>query len=402
MPIPNDRPSRRAFLGGTAAAASFFAAASLLPSCKKSGGAAKIKLGLLLPYSGTYAALGHNITDGIKLAIDEASGKLGGREVEFTKVDDESDPAKAPANTNKLVVGEKVDFLIGTVHSGVATGMVKIAREEGLITLIPNAGVDAATRELCAPNIFRTSFSNWQSAFAMGDVVQQDGHKKALLFTWKYSAGLESTAAFKESFLAGGGAIDKELTLDFPNVEFQAHLTEIAASRADALFVFFAGSGAAKFVKDFAAAGLKDKIPLYSTGFLTEGVLDAEGPAAEGIKTTLHYANALDLPQNQRFREAFKRASGREADVYAVQGYDTGKLLIHALDKVRGDTGAKKEIIAAMEAAEIDSPRGRWTMSKAHNPIQDIYLRQVVGGKEVVLKVARKALADPATGCKTA
>src|SRR5262249_10507631 len=140
--------------------------------------------------------------------------------------------------------------------------------------------------------------------------------------------------------------------------------------------------------------------PLKGRGCPTGGVLEAEGPAAEGIKTTLHYPNPLDLPQNHRFREAFKKATSKEADVYAVQGYDTGKLLAQALSKVQGDTGAKKEIIAALEAAEVDSPRGKWTMSKAHNPIQDIYLRQVQGGNEVVLGIAHKALADPVTGCK--
>ena len=55
-----------------------------------------------------------------------------------------------------------------------------------------------------------------------------------------------------------------------------------------------------------------------------------------------------------------------------------------------------------MESAEIDSPRGKFTLSKAHNPIQDIYLRKVVGMENKVQGVAHKALADPATGCKMA
>src|SRR5882724_5615676 len=133
----------------------------------------KLKLGLMLPYTGTYAQLGEAITDGLKLAIAEAGGKLGGREVEYAVVDDESEPAKAPENANRLVTRDKVDFLIGTVHSGVAMAMVKLARDTGTMLVIPNAGVDAATGALCAPNIFRTSFSNWQPAFPMGKVVTE-------------------------------------------------------------------------------------------------------------------------------------------------------------------------------------------------------------------------------------
>jgi branched-chain amino acid transport system substrate-binding protein len=392
-------PSRRRFLRALAGGASAAALAGVAPACFSSRSLAKIKLGLMLPYSGVFGAIGQNITDAFKLALDEAGGKLGGRDVEIVKVDDESDPAKATANTNKMVSGEKVDFLIGSVHSGVALGMVKIVREEDVLTLIPNAGLVAATRELCAPNIFRTSFSNWQPAYPMGKVILKDGHKRIALIYWRYSAGIESMAAFKESLSEGGGIVVKELTLDFPSVEFQAHLTDLAATKPEAVFAFLSGSGAAKFVKDYAAAGLKDKIPLYGT-FLTDGVLSAQGAAAEGIKTTLHYADMLDLPANHRFRAAFKKATGREPDVFAVQGYDTGKLLVQALDKVQGDVKAKKDLILAMEAVQIDSPRGVWTMSKAHNPIQDIYLRQVQGGKEVVLGVAHKALEDPATGCK--
>jgi len=219
---------------------------------------------------------------------------------------------------------------------------------------------------------------------------------------WNYSFGQESMAAFKEGFTKGGGTIVKEIPVPFPTTEFQANLSEIAALKPDAVFVFFAGAGAAKFVKDYADAGLRDKVPLYGSGFLTEGVLRAQGAAAEGIKTTLHYADSLDTPVNQKFREAFKKATSRDADVYAVAGYDTVHLLASALAKVQGDTGAQKELIAALESARTDSPRGPFRFSKAHNPVQNVYVRQVKGGKEVVLGIAQKDADDPAFGCQMA
>ena len=388
--------SRRSLLIGAGAAA-----AALVPRRAFSAGKAKLKIGLLLPYSGTYAALGNNITDAMKLAAHEHGGKLGGREIEWVAVDDESDPAKAPANVNKLIAGEAVDILTGPVHSGVAMAMAQIIRNEKTLTIVTNAGAQAITGKLCAPHLFRTSFSNWQTSYPCGDVVLKDGHKKVVCMFWNYSFGQESMAAFKEAFAKGGGTVIKEIAVPFPTVEFQANLSEIAALKPDAVFVFFAGAGAAKFVKDYADAGLKDKIPLYGSGFITEGVLAAQGAAAEGIKTTLHYADALDNPANVKFRAAFKKSAGREADVYAVAGYDTVNLLAHALGKVQGDTGAQKELIAALESAHIDSPRGPFRFSKAHNPIQDIYLRQVKGGKQVVLGLAQKDADDPGVGCTT-
>ena len=190
--------------------------------------------------------------------------------------------------------------------------------------------------------------------------------------------------------------------MPFPNVEFQALLTEIAASDAQATACFFAGGGAVKFMKDYAAAGLKDKIPLYGSGFLTEGTTEAAGAAAEGVITCMHYADSLDIPRNKEFRLAYVKEFKSQPDVYAVQGYDAGQLLVLGANAVKGDLSAKPALYKAMEGATIDSPRGKWTMSKSHNPIQDIYLRKVENGDNKVIGVAVKQLADSGAGCKMA
>jgi branched-chain amino acid transport system substrate-binding protein len=392
-------PSRRLILSQSAAVIGAASTGLLLPQIVRAQ-SNKVRVGFMLPYTGTFAQLGVAIENGFRMAINEQGGKLGGREIEYFKVDDESEPSKGIENASKLVQRDKVDVLIGTVHSGVQMGIQKVARDSGVLTLIPNAGVHAATRALCAPNVFRTSFTNSQPTLALGKVMMDKGLKKTVWITWKYAAGDEAFEGFKESYTKAGGTIIKELGLPFPNVEFQALLTEIAALKPDAVACFFAGGGAAKFIKDYAAAGLKDKIPLYGSGFLTEGVLDAAGPAAEGIITTMHYADSLDTPRNNQFRLAYAKAYRTQPDVYAVQGYDTGLLLIQGANAVKGDLSNKPTLYKAMEGATIDSPRGKWTMSKAHNPVQDIYLRRVEKGDNKVIGVAAKALADSGAGCK--
>jgi len=360
----------------------------------------KLKVGLMLPYTGTFAALGNAIENGFRLHVMEQGGKLGGREIEFVKVDDESDPAKATDNVNKLIKRDNVDVLIGTVHSGVAMAMAKVAKDTGTLLIVPNAGADAVTGPMCAPNIFRSSFSNWQPGYAMGEVVAKKGHKKVVTITWKYAAGDESVRGFKESFEKGGGKVVKELSLPFPNVEFQALLTEIAATKPDAVYTFFAGGGAVKFVKDYAGAGLKKTIPLYGAGFLTDGTLEAQGADADGLETALHYADSLGTKRDNEFRLAYAKTFKLQPDVYAVQGYDAAQMLAAGLKGVKGDTSKKAEFAAAVEATKIDSPRGPFTVSKAHNPVQDIYLRKVVGKENTLVSVASKGLAYPARGCK--
>ena len=388
---PSFRPLPLALLSAAALLACLPASAQNAP---------KLKVGLMLPATGTFAALGTAIENGFRLYVAEQGGKLGGRELEFYKVDDESDPSKAADNVNKLIKRDNVDVLVGTVHSGVAMAMAKAAKESNTLLIVPNAGADAVTGPMCAPNIFRSSFSNWQPGYAMGEVMAKKGHKKVVTITWKYAAGDESVKGFKEAFAKSGGEVIKDLTLPFPNVEFQALLTEIAAAKPDAVFTFFAGGGAVKFVKDYAAAGLNKTIPLYGSGFLTDGTLEAQGAAADGLLTALHYGDSLDVPKDKSFRLAYAKTYKLQPDVYAVQGYDAAQILGVGLGAVKGDVSKKAEFAAAVQKAKIDSPRGAFMLSKAHNPVQDFYLRQVTGKENKVVGVASKALADPARGCR--
>ncbi len=393
---------RDLIIKGAVVTAGLAASSVLVPARFAIGGQAKVKVGILLPYTGTYAKLGTHIRDAMLMRFAEANNMLGGRPIEFVDIDSEAKPAKAQQLTDKLIKKENVDFLVGPVHSVVGMAMVKMARGNGPITVIPNAGADQLTGVLCAPNVFRTSFSSHQMGYPGGPAMLEDGHKRVVLMYWNYGFGKQVAAAFKKSFLPAGGTIVKEIPTPFPKVDFQAYLTELAALKPDAVYTFYAGGGAVKFVKDFAAAGLKKSIKLYGAGFLTEGLGAAQGDAAEGVRTILHYADTLDNPANQRFRAAFKAATGASADVYAVQGYDAGELILRGMNAVKGDTGARAEMIAAMENAVIDSPRGQLRFSKSHNPIHDIYLREVVKGENRVVRVAAKDQDDPATGCSMA
>ena len=133
------RPTRTAL---SAAAALLAATARSRAHAQASG---PIKVGLMLPYSGTFAALGNAIENGFKLYVQEQGGKLGGREIQYFKVDDESEPSKATDNVNKLIKRDNVDVLVGTVHSGVALAMAKAAKDNNTLLIIPNAGADAIT-----------------------------------------------------------------------------------------------------------------------------------------------------------------------------------------------------------------------------------------------------------------
>jgi branched-chain amino acid transport system substrate-binding protein len=386
--------SRRQIIKGAAAVST----AAAVPTGWAIAQAKPLKVGLMLPYSGTFAKLGENITFAVELLVAEKGGKLGGREIQFIKLDDESKPENAPQNADRLVKRDQVDVLIGTVHSGVQMGIHKVVKETGTLTIIPNAGNDIITRAECAKNVFRTSFANWQSAYGMGLALGKKGVKKAAWITWDYAAGNDMGAGFKEGIEKNGGQVVQELKLPFPQTNFQPLLAQIPGLSVEAVGAFFAGGGAVQFVKEYAAAGLKT--PLCGPGFLTEGTLEAQGAAAEGLETALHYGDGLDNPKNAAFRKAFQDKTGREADVYAVQGYDAAQLLAVGVEAVKGNTDDEANLYKALRGAKIESPRGPISFSPSQNVVHNIYLRKATGGQNKVIGIAAESLADPGTGCK--
>ncbi len=119
--------------------------------------------------------------------------------------------------------------------------------------------------------------------------------------------------------------------------------------------------------------------------------------------TVMHYAD--DHRQRRRTRHsarAFQDAYKTAADVYAVQGWDAMQLLDAGLKAVGGDVSKRDALNAAMSKASFNSPRGPFKLSASNNPIQNMYLRELKGGKNVLMKTAATDFADPTTGCRLA
>ena len=175
--------TRREFFKTTTTAVAVTAASSVIPTFAI-GGAAPVKVGVLLPFTGTYAKLGSHILDAMKMRIAQNGDKLGGRPVEYNVIDSEMDVPKSSQRINKLVKNEKVDFIVGPVHSGIGINMARMLKDEKVIVIIPNAGANQITGEQCAQNIFRTSFTSWQTAYPAGPAMLKAGLKKVVLLYW--------------------------------------------------------------------------------------------------------------------------------------------------------------------------------------------------------------------------
>jgi branched-chain amino acid transport system substrate-binding protein len=367
---------------------------SSLQEDRQGAGDGPIKVGFLVPQSGVYAPLGRDMENGFRLYLDAKGGRLGGHTVELVVADEGGGPETGVPAAQKLLQQDQVTALVGIVSSAVVLGVRDLVNDSKVPLIVANAGANAITGEQRSDYVWRTSFTNGEVAGALGAYVAgQVKGGKVFLAAPDYAAGKEATAGFQAAFEAAGGQVaGTELTPFGTTTNFQPYLARIQRSGAKAVYCFYAGAEAVAFVKQYQQFGLASRIPLYCSGFVTEGgVLDAQGDAALGIKGSLHYSDQLDNPTNQRFVADYSARYGDSPTVYAVQAYDAAAVLDRALAK--GTTG--DAIVDGLKGiGEIDSPRGPWRFTDGHGPDQVYYLRatQEQGGRIV------NAIVRPLTG----
>ena len=380
MPSPFRRRLRRHALLAPLTALSLTVAACSGSLAEGSGGEASesVKIGLVVPASGVYEPLGVDMTRGFELYLEQHDGKLGGKKVEVVKADEGEGPDTGVPAVQKLVTQDRVSVLVGIVNSATALGVKDTVSQSKVPLVVANAGADDVADG--QPYVWRTSFTNGGVGEALGATVAEElGNDSVYLLASDYAAGHESVEGFKKSFEAAGGKIAGEGFTPFgTTTDWQPFLSKVQNSGAKAVYVFYAGGEAVNFVKQYSSFGLSGKIQLYGAGFLTEGgVLAAQGTAAEGVRTSLHYSNLLDTPENKAFVEAYTAAyDGEQPTVYSVQAYDAAAAVDKALEGAEGTSG--EDIAKALDGVgEIASPRGAWSFDENHNPDQPYFLREV-------------------------
>lgn len=341
-------------------------------------GGGTIKVGLVIPQAGVYTPLGEDMKQGWDLWLEQNDGMMGDYEVETVVADEGEGPDTGVPAIQRLLQEDQVDIVVGIVNSATALGAADQFTEAQKVLIVANAGAGPITGSAASPYVWRTSFTNAQIAAAMGQHLAEEGVGPVYVMASDYAAGQEVVAGFTEAYEAGGGTLAGQALTPFGTTQdYQPFLSPIQASGAEATFVFYSGGEAVSFVQQYAQFGLKDSIPLYGSGFLTEGsVLEAQGEAAVGVQTALHYSTEIDNEINQEFVAAYQEAYDELPTVFGMTTYDTANVLAKALAETEGLSG--DELSAALEGlGEIeDSPRGPWSFN-GQTPEQTVYLREV-------------------------
>lgn len=361
-----------------------------------------VKIGVLLPYSGVYAALAKEIDAGFDMALEQQGQGL---EFEVLREDTEVQPPVGLAKAKKLVFEDEVDVLTGVVSSGVLGAIRDFVHEAKVPLVVSNAGLDAATGERCTPYILRVSFTNASPSTSMGEWLAAEGVTTAYTLAPDYAAGHDSIGAFEEAFEAGGGdVVGSEFTPFQKTQDFGPYLAKAKESGAEAVYVFYAGGEAISFLKQYDSFGMKETMPLYGSGFLTSPLyVNAAGPAAEGAVASLHYVPTVEGEANATFVQEFEARYGHVPSEYAVQGYDAGRAIAQAVKGGATDRAALAEALPTVDLT--GSPRGPVSIDPAtHNIIQNMYIYETVPGEggQLTQKIIGtvESFTPPVNGCQ--
>ena len=346
-----------------------------------------IKIGLVLPMSGPFAAYGKQIEHGVKLYLATHGDSVGGRKVELILKDDSPGTAGDVSKrlAQELVIKDKVDILAGFGLTPSGFAVAPVATEAKKPMVIMNAGTSAITTK--SNYIVRTSMTLPQTTAPIASWAAKSGIKKVFTLVADFGPGHDAETQFKKTFGEAGGQVVGEVRVPVKNPDFAPFLQKIKDIHPDAVFIFFPpGAETIAFMKGFAERGLGAAgIKLIGTGDLPdEDILDALGDSALGLVTSFHYSEAHKSPENKAYTEAYYKAYPKDRPNFmSVGGYDGMQLIDEALKKTGGNADADKFIEAAKGLKWI-SPRGPVSIDPAtRDIIQTVYIRKVekVGGK---------------------
>ncbi len=346
-----------------------------------------VKVGLVLPMSGPFAAYGKQIEHGVKLYLAINGDTFGGRKVELILKDDNPGTAGDVSKrlALELVVKDEVDILAGFGLTPAAFAVAPVATQGKKPMVVMNAATSAITTK--SDYIVRTSMTLPQNTAPIADWAAKNGIKKVFTLVADFGPGQDAEAQFTKTFTAAGGQIVGALRSPVRNPDFAPFLQKIRDTAPDAVFLFLPPGGETiSFMKGFAERGLAQAgIKLIATGDLPdEEILDAIGDAALGLVTSFHYSEAHKSPENEAFTTAYYKAYPKDRPNFmAVGGYDGMQLIAEVLKKTGGNVNADKFVEAARGMRWI-SPRGPISIDPATRDIvQNVYFRKVerVAGK---------------------
>ncbi len=378
---------RNTFLCAAAAMAAAFGVAVL------AGGPAAaqqqkppIKIGLLPPVTGPLASPGAEMVNGFRLFWEQANQTAGGRKVEVVIADTTCNPDQALAQARRLVLQEKVNFLVGPLCGHEGPAVAQVSRETGVPLVMDAAGADNVTKWERTPTVVRTAVSSSQISHPFGEYLYKElGLRNVTFIGQDYTFGHEVTLGAIKTFTDLGGKVARLIWNPIGTKDYGTTINTIPAN-TDGVAVTIVGADRIRLFEDWFNFGMDKKHKIYGTYWLQEDMLPQIDDRAVGlISNSLHYVSGIDTPENKAFVDAYVAKHKRLPSWFAESAYTAGLWVKTAIDSINGDVENRDAFLKAMRTVQIKAPRGPLKLDEYDNPVQNVYVAKVEKIKHPVL-----------------
>ena len=356
---------------------------ALTPAVARAQG--PIKIGMIAPLSGPFAAIGKDMVTGTELYLDEIGRQAAGRRIELIVEDDEGNPGTGVTKTRKLGEQDKVHIVTGGLLASTGYAIHPYVEAQKIPTTYPVMASDDLTQRKPARWVVRTGISSSQAYHPFGEWVATTlKYKKVATVAMDYAYGWEVVGGFQRTFEEAGGQIFQKIWTPLNVSDFAPFLAQIRRD-SDAVFGLFVGRLALQFLKQYQDAGLKARLPLIGAGpTADEALLPAMGDEALGVITVREYSSALGTAVNKTFSVAFEKKAGKGSSPNAEACYTNARWIVEAIKAIAGNVEDREAFLSALRKVELrDAPRGPLTVDGFGNPVENVYVRKVerVAGK---------------------
>jgi branched-chain amino acid transport system substrate-binding protein len=315
------KSSRRAFLKGTLA----LGATQLIsaPFAIRARGEEPIRIGMIDPITGVYAALANNEVIGTRQAVKEINEKGGilGRQVELLVEDSANDVGTGVQKCRKLIDRDKVNFIIGDVNSAIALALGQVTSEKGILHVVSGGHTDAVTGKQCHWNVFRVCNTTQMEANAVASTLVRDLGKKWYFITPDYAFGHTLQAAMESALQRLGGEKVGGDLVPTGTSDFSAYLIKAKSANPDILVVLVAGQDAVNCLKQAVQFGLDKQLHIAGAQQELEN-LEALPPEARiGSWVFEWYWKQNAVPEVAQFVSTIKGITGKVPTARTWFGY---------------------------------------------------------------------------------
>jgi branched-chain amino acid transport system substrate-binding protein len=336
-----------------------------------------VKVGLVLPLTGTLAPVGKQVQAGAQLYMAQHGTSVAGKKIDLIVKDDASVADNSKRLAQELIVNDKV-AVIGSALTPSAMAIGPLSTQAKTANVVMVSGTSGVINPN-NPYMARTSFTLGQQSGIVAEWAAKNGSKKVVIVQSDWAPGAEATAVFKDAFTKAGGEVADIIKVPLANPDFAPFLQRARDLGPDTLFVFVPAGQAGTFAKQFAERGLDQAgIKLIGPGdIVDDNDLPGMGDSMLGVVTAGIYSAALDSQVNKAYVAAFEKVNPMRPNFISLGGYDGMHLIYEALKKTGGKTDGES-LINAMKGMSWESPRGPISIDPdTREIVQNVYMGKV-------------------------